>query len=149
MPYSPVTADEPKVEQIKTSSSTINLSGKTILVAEDVASNYQLISAFLASSDVNIIWAQNGVEAVDIFTKNRNIDIILMDIQMPLMDGLKALEKIRKLDGDVPVIVNTAFYLSDEKERSFAAGCTDYMTKPIKKEELISKLSKYFATNNN
>ena len=72
-----------------------------------------------------------------------------MDIQMPIMDGLKALEKIRKLDENIPVIVNTAFYLTDEKERSYAAGCTEYMTKPIKKEELMSKLSKYFTSYSN
>jgi len=149
LPYSPVAIDQPIPKKEKPSFSTIDLSGKTILIAEDVASNYQLISAFLANSEANIIWAQNGVEAVDVFTKNRNIDIILMDIQMPIMDGLKALEKIRKLDGNVPVIVNTAFYLTDEKERSFAAGCTDYMTKPIKKDELIRKLSKYFTSSNN
>ena len=121
------------------------LTGKTILIAEDVVSNYQLVSAFLEKTDVNVIWVQNGVEAVDVFKSNRNIDIILMDVQMPIMDGLKALEKIRKLDATIPVIVNTAFYLVDEMERSYAAGCTDYMTKPIKKDELLSKISLYIS----
>jgi signal transduction histidine kinase/CheY-like chemotaxis protein len=119
--------------------------GKTILIAEDVLSNYQLLSAFLAKSDVNIIWAQNGAEAVDIFKSNRNIDIILMDIQMPIMDGLKALENIRKLDSTIPIIINTAFYVNDEMEKSFTVGCTDYMTKPIRKEDLLNKLSIYFS----
>jgi signal transduction histidine kinase/CheY-like chemotaxis protein len=119
--------------------------GKTVLIAEDVLSNYQLLSAFLAKSDVNIIWAQNGVEAVDIFKSNRNIDIILMDVQMPIMDGLKALENIRKLDSTIPIIINTAFYVTDEMERSYLAGCTDYMTKPLRKEDLLNKLSLYFT----
>ncbi|PKP39746.1 MAG: hypothetical protein CVT98_00605, partial [Bacteroidetes bacterium HGW-Bacteroidetes-15] len=121
------------------------LVGKTILIAEDVASNYQLVSAFLAHTEVNLIWAQNGVEAVDLFTKNRNIDIILMDVQMPLMDGLKALQKIREIDNKIPVIVNSAFYLTEEMEKSFAAGCSDYMTKPIRKMDLLVKLSHYFS----
>jgi signal transduction histidine kinase len=121
------------------------LLGKTILVAEDVATNYQLIQAFLSSSRVNLLWAQNGAEAVDIFNKNRNIDIILMDIQMPVMDGLRALQKIRKVDKNVPVIINTAFYLNDEMEKSYAAGCSDYMTKPIRKEELLLKLSNFLS----
>jgi signal transduction histidine kinase/Tfp pilus assembly protein PilF len=121
------------------------LVGKTILIAEDVLSNYQLLSAFLAKMNVNIIWAQNGVEAVEIFKSNRNIDIILMDIQMPVMDGLKALQKIRKLDTTIPVIINTAFYVTDEMEKSYAAGCTDYMTKPIRKEDLLNKLALYFS----
>jgi len=103
------------------------LVGKTILIAEDVAR------------------AQNGVEAVDLFTKNRNIDIILMDVQMPLMDGLKALQKIREIDNKIPVIVNSAFYLTEEMEKSFAAGCSDYMTKPIRKMDLLVKLSHYFS----
>ncbi len=121
------------------------ITNKTILVAEDVLSNFQLIQAFLSSAKVNILWAQNGVEAIDIFTKNRNIDIILMDVQMPIMDGLKALKRIRELDKIVPIIVNSAFYMPDEMEKSFTAGCSDYMTKPIKKEDLISKLSGFLS----
>ncbi|HPF93806.1 MAG TPA: tetratricopeptide repeat protein, partial [Tenuifilaceae bacterium] len=121
------------------------ITNKTILVAEDVLSNFQLIQAFLSSAKVNILWAQNGVEAIDIFTKNRNIDIILMDVQMPIMDGLKALKRIRELDKKVPIIVNSAFYMPDEMEKSFTAGCSDYMTKPIKKEDLISKLSGFLS----
>jgi two-component system CheB/CheR fusion protein len=121
------------------------LVGRTILIAEDVANNYQLVSAFLGQSEVNILWAQNGAEAVDIFTKNKNIDIILMDIQMPVMDGLKALQKIREIDADIPVIVNSAFYLTDEMDVSFASGCSDYMTKPIRKEDLLNRLASYFS----
>lgn len=145
LPHKPVVNDVKKTIALETEISALKLSGKTILIAEDVISNYQLINAFLANADINIIWAQNGVEAVDLFAKNPKIDIILMDIQMPIMDGLKALEKIRKMDAKIPVIVNTAFYLTDEMEKSYAAGCTDYMTKPIKKEELLSKLSHYFS----
>lgn len=145
LPYKPTESKEQKPPSKDFDYTKLRLKGKTILVAEDVLSNYQLISAFLSSSDANVIWAQNGVEAVDIFTKNPDIDIILMDIQMPIMDGLIALEKIRKMDEKVPVIVNTAFYLNDEKERSYAAGCSDYMTKPLKKEDLLRKLSVYFS----
>lgn len=121
------------------------LAGKTILVAEDVVSNYQLLNAFLSQSQVNVLWAQNGVEAVDIFTKNRNIDIILMDIQMPLMDGLMALKKIREIDTKIPVIVNSAFYKEEEMEKSLASGCTEYMSKPLRKEDLLIKLSHYIG----
>ena len=119
--------------------------GKTILVAEDVLSNFQLIQAFLSPAKATVLWAQNGVDAINIFTKNRNIDIILMDVQMPIMDGLKALKRIRELDKKVPIIVNSAFYMPDEMEKSFAAGCSDYMSKPIKKDELISKISGFLT----
>ncbi len=68
-----------------------------------------------------------------------------MDVQMPIMDGLKALKRIRELDKKVPIIVNSAFYMPDEMEKSFAAGCSDYMSKPIKKDELISKISGFLT----
>ncbi len=136
-----------KKEKTKTDFSKISekLSGKTILVAEDVATNYQLIKAFLSSANVELIWAKNGAEAVTIFNNHKNIDIILMDVQMPVMDGLKALQKIRKVDSKIPVIVNTAFFMTDEMEKSYAAGCSDYMTKPIRKEELFLKLSNFLS----
>ncbi len=118
--------------------------GKTILIAEDVLSNYQLLCAFLDKLNINIIWAQNGLEAVNIYKSNRNIDLILMDVQMPMMDGIKALEKIRKLDSNVPIIIITAFYLADEMERSYSAGCSDYIVKPMRKEDLLNIIYRYF-----
>ncbi len=119
--------------------------GKTILIAEDVFSNYKLVEAFLSNLHMTILWAKDGVEAINIFREKPSIDIILMDIQMPVMDGLNALRNIRKLSPSVPVIVNTAFYLNDEMERSFDAGCNDYMSKPIRKEDLLFKLSQYIG----
>lgn len=145
LPYKPSSETCLSSKEKASKATKDKLIGKTILIAEDVATNYQLVSTFLSQSQVNIIWAQNGIEAVDIFTKNRNIDIILMDIQMPLMDGLNALQKIREIDSNVPVIVNSAFYLTEEIAKSFAAGCSDYMTKPICKIDLIDKLSHYIS----
>lgn len=138
---------EKKVSRKKTNLNKPNetITGKTILVAEDVLSNFQLIQAYLAPAKVNILWAQNGIEAIDIFTENQNIDIILMDVQMPIMDGIRALKRIRELDKKVPIIANSAFYGPDEEEKSFAAGCNDYMYKPLKKDELISKLSSFLS----
>ena len=119
--------------------------GKSVLIAEDVASNYKLVEAFLANLGIEIFWAKDGVEAIKICQENPSIDIILMDIQMPIMDGLNALKNIRKINPSVPVIVNTAFYVTDEMEKSFEAGCTDYMSKPIRKEDLLIKLTQYLT----
>jgi signal transduction histidine kinase/ActR/RegA family two-component response regulator len=121
------------------------LKGKTILIAEDVLGNYQLLKAFLSDSDVRILWAQTGVEALDLFSKNRNIDIILMDIQLPIMNGLKALQQIRQLDKTVPIIVNSAFFMNEEREKSFAAGCSDYISKPIRKVEFLNMLVQFVS----
>lgn len=145
VPNTPAKPEIDKKQQPDSSKIAEKLTGKTILVAEDVATNFQLISAFLTAANAKVLWAQNGQEAVDIFTTNKSIDIILMDIQMPVMDGLKALQRIRKIDQKIPVIVNTAFYVTDEMERSYAAGCSDYMTKPIRKEELFIKLSNFLS----
>ncbi len=123
------------------------LEGKTILIAEDVTSNYKLMEAFLAKAKVNILWAKDGVQAINIFRDNPSIDLILMDIQMPILDGINALKNIRNLSSTVPVIINTAFYHNDEMDKSFAAGCTDYISKPIRKEDLISKLIQYLQSN--
>lgn len=119
--------------------------GKTALIAEDVPNNFKLVEAFLANLDIEIFWAKDGVEAIKICTENPSIDIILMDIQMPIMDGLNALRNIRKINPSVPVIVNTAFYMNDEMEKSFEAGCSDYMNKPIRKEDLLIKFTQYLA----
>ena len=145
IPYIPEKVKKVPDDQLDQNTFYECITNKTILVAEDVLSNFQLIQAFLSSVKVNILWAQNGVEAIDIFTENRNIDIILMDVQMPIMDGVKALKRIRELDKKVPIIVNSAFYMPDEMEKSFTAGCSDYMTKPIKKEDLIRKLSGFLC----
>jgi signal transduction histidine kinase len=121
------------------------LLNKTILVAEDVASNFKLVEAFLSNLNMNILWAKDGIEAITLFRENPTTSIVLMDIQMPLMDGLTALKQIRRINPKIPVIVNTAFYLTEEMEKSFAAGCTDYITKPIRKEDLLLKLSQYIS----
>jgi signal transduction histidine kinase len=120
-------------------------SGKTILIAEDVVSNYKLLEAFLANLNMNILWAKDGIQAIKLFRENPTINIILMDIQMPIMDGLNAVKNIRKLNTSVPIIVNTAFYMTDEMEQSIEAGSTDYMSKPIRKEDLLIKLTLYLS----
>lgn len=143
IPYQPNKGSiiEPSIANFKVNKAIF--AGKTILIAEDVVSNFKLVEAFLSNLDMTILWAKDGVEALNIFRETPNINIILMDIQMPIMDGLNALKNIRKLNPTVPVIVNTAFYLNDEMEKSFEAGCNDYMSKPIRKEDLLIKLSQY------
>jgi signal transduction histidine kinase/CheY-like chemotaxis protein/transcriptional regulator with PAS, ATPase and Fis domain len=108
-----------------------------ILVAEDNDSNYILVDAILRSS--HLTRAVNGVEAVDLASRNE-YDMILMDIKMPLMDGLEATRKIREFDKKTPIYAVTANAFDSDKEKALAAGCTGYIAKPIKKSELISLL---------
>lgn len=124
----------------------LNLTGKTIIVAEDVVSNFKLIKAFLKRTNVNLLWAKDGKEVISML-ESHTVDLILMDIQMPVLDGIKTTTAIRKIGNSTPIIIQTAFALNDEIENSYSAGCNDYIIKPIKKEELINKISKYIPSN--
>lgn len=117
--------------------------GKTILVAEDVASNYLFIDILLRSKNYNVLHAMNGYEAVET-VRQQAVDLVLMDLKMPVMDGLTAIEKIREFKPDLPIIVLTASILPSNRETAFHVGCNDYMTKPIDSKFLMETIAKYF-----
>lgn len=117
--------------------------GKTILIAEDDDANYMLLEKSLAKTNAQIIRAENGKEAVRICKSNPDINLVLMDIRMPVMDGIEATTKIKQIDKDLPIIVQTAFTMSTEKEKSFKAGCDDYISKPINLKELFATVCKH------
>ncbi|HAN18324.1 MAG: hypothetical protein A2X13_04510 [Bacteroidetes bacterium GWC2_33_15] len=122
---------------------SIDWSSKSILVVEDTPSNYILIENFLKSSKMKILWAKSGKEAIDIFKENPHIDLILMDIQLPGINGYEATKLIKAQNNSVPVIAQTAYALAGEKEYSISEGCDDYISKPIKQENLIEVLMKF------
>lgn len=111
-----------------------------ILVAEDDETSLDLIKTILEFEDNSILYAKNGKEAVDIHMQNPDIDLILMDLKMPLMDGLEATIKIRETDKNVPIIAQTAFAFPGDKDKALVAGCSDYISKPIIKKKLLDKI---------
>jgi CheY-like chemotaxis protein len=115
---------------------------KSILVVEDEESNFILMERFLKNTGVKITWARNGVEAIDLVKKER-FDVVLMDIRMPIIDGYETTQAIRQFDTDLVVIAQTAFALKGEREKSLAAGCNNYLAKPIDVSELMTILAKY------
>jgi len=115
----------------------------TILIVEDVESNYYYLEALLKRKFAKILWARNGKEAVDIYQKNRNIDIVLMDVLMPEMDGYEATEKFKKINKDIPVIALTAFSFEGQTTMNQLGNFDDFLTKPIWVYDLEAKLSKY------
>ena len=120
------------------------LSGKTILIAEDVEYNYRYLEIIInKNQDVKIFWAKNGIEAVDYVEKNPGINIVLMDIQLPEMNGLDATRIIKAKYKNLPVIAQTAYVSAFDNEQCHAAGCIDVLMKPIKKSTLIEALRKY------
>ena len=117
----------------------------TILVAEDEDSNFILIEEFISDLNAKIIRAINGIEAVNICKSNQGIDLILMDIKMPLMDGDEAIKQIRNFMPNLPIIAQTAYSTETEKKSILAYGCNDFISKPIKKELLISKIREHIG----
>lgn len=133
------------ISYVQETPSSFDFKDKTVIIAEDVVSNYQLLRAYLFKTGINIVWAKNGSEVINYLTNNKNVDLILMDVQMPVMDGIKTIEVIRSTGNKVPVIVQTAFALTDEIEKCFNAGCNDYIVKPIRKEELMNIIYSYLS----
>ncbi len=122
---------------------SIDLTDTTILIAEDVESNFRLLETYLHKTKAKIIWAKNGQEALDECLKNKSIDLILMDMQMPEMNGYEATQLIKSIRPDLPIIAETAFALAGDQEKILEAGCDDYLSKPIKANELYEKLKKH------
>ena len=114
-----------------------------ILVAEDDDSNFKLIKAIIGKK-CDIVWAKNGDEAVRLFNeKKESIEAILMDIKMPLMNGLDATVLIRKETPDLPIIMQTAYAFSSDRERAMQCGASDVLVKPITLNILRTTLSRY------
>jgi len=115
----------------------------TILIAEDEDSNYRVLQMALRRTNINILRAENGQQAVDICKANKKINLVLMDLKMPDINGIEATIEIKKVRPDLPIIAQTAYAMTEDKKTSIAAGCNDYLAKPIKSKVLISTLNKY------
>lgn len=114
-----------------------------ILIAEDDESNYDYLAIAMELSGYNYIHAANGQEAVDLCRQNPDISLVLMDIKMPVMHGDEATRQIRLFRPELPIVATTAHAQSGDEHRFLAAGCNDYIAKPIKKEKLLTIISKY------
>lgn len=119
--------------------------GKTILIAEDNKSNYMLIEAYLQKSGVTIMSATNGIEAIRLATQYQNIDLVLMDIQMPEMDGCTALDELRKLGKTMPVIAQTAYAMNEDRDKFLDMGFSGFIPKPVSSKVLFDLLNKFLA----
>ena|ERR1035437_3488450 len=116
------------------------LKGRTILIVEDDLSSRLYLNKILEKVGVVILNAGDGQEAVTIALNNPDIEIILMDIQLPVMDGYTALIKIREVRKDIIIIAQTAYGLLGDKEKILNSGFNDYIIKPILSQNLIEKL---------
>jgi signal transduction histidine kinase/CheY-like chemotaxis protein len=117
---------------------------REVLVVEDEISNFMVVESMLKKTKIEVNWAKNGEEAIDIFKKNsQKIDIILMDIKLPKMDGFEAAKEIKMINNDMPVIALTAYALPKEEHLIRKEGFIDYLAKPIIRDKLIRVMSQY------
>jgi len=147
IPYHRLAIPDHKIEVRQEQNKDFNWEGKTFLVAEDEEDNFRYIEVALALSNASLIWARDGQEAVDVFKRIDDIDLVLMDIKMPLMDGYTATREIKNISKHVPVIAQTAYTMSEEKEKSRQAGCDDYIAKPIGYDDLLSTINRFIPSN--
>lgn len=121
----------------------INTQAPLILIAEDSDHSYQLIEEYLSGMKVSVIRAMNGREAVKAVLSDHKPVLVLMDIRMPVMDGLAATKMIREKDQEIPIIALTAFAMPGDKETALQFGCNEYLTKPVSKSDFIGMLGRY------
>jgi len=121
---------------------TLDLTGKRILVAEDEPSNFKLLDIYLKTIDAEVLWAKNGEEAIQC-VKDHRIDLVLMDIKMPIMNGLDATRILKELMPELPIVAQTAFAFNYEVEEILKSGVNAYITKPINKKELFDLISRF------
>jgi len=117
----------------------------TILIVEDDDYSYSFLKEILKKTDANVIRVKNALAAIDICKSNVNIDIIMMDIQLPEMDGYEATREIKKIRKSLPIIAQTAYAMAGDKEKSILAGCDDYIAKPIDVRKLLPKINQFLS----
>ena len=124
-----------------------NWSNRTILVADDIDTNFKLIKAALKSTNANLIWARNGMEAIQIVKDNPKIDLVLMDLVMPDVDGFEATRQIKAMKKSIPVICQTAYPEKENLQQTERCGFDSFLAKPIKITGMLRTIDS-FITNN-
>jgi PAS domain S-box-containing protein len=141
IPYERAVNQSFPVKERKGSDSFVFSSKRVILVAEDIESNFKLIKYFLTGANTEILHAYNGKEAVEKCLSNQSIDLVLMDIKMPVMDGYTAVKLIRENNIQIPIVAQTAY--ADDRDRAIECGCSGFISKPFDKKSLFKVLSEF------
>lgn len=143
IPYNAVLEEETEIiDAVSAEHKEVQLKDLKILIAEDDKTSYTLLSKHLQKISKEILHAITGVEAVEACRNNPGLDLVLMDIRMPQMNGLEATQQIRQFNKDVIIIAQTAYAFSGDKEKAIEAGCNDYISKPINKTLLYTLIKK-------
>jgi len=122
-----------------------NWADKTVLIAEDEILGRKYLEKVLKPSQAKLIFAKNGLEAIEKFNEFPSIDLVLMDLKMPLKSGYEAAAEIKTINPHMPIIAQTAFAFHHDKEKALESGCDEYIAKPITRADLYSKMIKYLG----
>ncbi len=122
-----------------------NWQHKTILIADDDLLSRKYFAKVLASTKVGLIFVKNGKEAIDYCCDHPTVDLVLMDIKMPIKDGITATKEIKKNCPEIPIIIQTAYAFDYDKANAMASGSDEFITKPIHRELLFELLEKYLG----
>ena len=149
IPYRPAGSTKSRLKTIlkDTETGPLNWSSKKCLLVDDNKDVLIYLKRILLDTGVNIISARSGVEAIEIIKNTSDLDIVVLDMQMPEMNGIEATQEIRKINKDLPIIAQTAFIFEDDKDIILQAGCDACLIKPIRKEHLITVMSSFIKSN--
>jgi CheY-like chemotaxis protein len=120
----------------------LNWKDKTILIVDDTKLNFVLLKTILRKTGANIIWLENGQEVIDFVKNSQNVDLILMDIRMPVIDGIEASRIIKEIAPQIPIIIQTASVMGEAYEDIKNSGCDDTIFKPIDSVKLMDSIKK-------
>lgn len=123
----------------------LNFKDKIILVVEDDLISYQFIEALLRGTDAQLIHAKNGEDAIEIVKIIPNIDLVMMDMRLPFIDGYQTTKEIKSIKPSIKIIAQTANVMSDDKDKCLSVGCNDYLSKPIDPDEFLRLISQYLS----
>jgi signal transduction histidine kinase len=143
LPYNPALNGKHDETLAFTNTDDIDWNGKTVLLAEDDDDNYLFLEELLRETKVNVVRAKDGQETVKIALGSSKIDLILMDIKMPVMNGYEAAKQIKLIKNNIPIIAQTAYAMEEDRHKALASNCNDYISKPIEVNKLFFLMSKY------
>lgn len=145
-PFTRLNRSVPEIKQSVSGETRFSLIGKVILIAEDVDWNFHYLEILLGSvAGAKVLWAKNGMEAVTICREHVEIDLILMDVQMPEMNGYDATKIIKEFRPALPVIAQSAYAMHDEEDLAISVGCSAFIAKPFTKKQLFDTISEVLS----